>query len=982
MRLALKIPKSTLILIGISIVAVASVVVADYQIPVTIDFTQIINGSGGGGNTTAEIQSAVWTSSMNFSNLTACADGQILEMVGADWRCGDDDTSSSPDTNASTACNGDTTYLDGDNNCDDISLVYYDEEADLTALLNDNYAPIGVVGDPWVNESGDNMTGPLVIDSTLNVTGYTNLTNDVAIGYTDGANNPYLRIYGNDAVDGGVDYGQFNIDNNGRLRIRNTDGYCYFDSVAFFEEGANMRHDQIFHFTTGSLAYGMGMQDSPQYFIIANGSDAFGITTENPTVRLQNYSMGIHLNDHPLATLDVNGSIVTRYLPSCDAVETDANGMLICGSDDVGGGGGGNVTGSGIDGYFATWTNASDINDSVMFTKGGNIFINGTWVNGTYFNGSFFGGSAIFYGNDTFAPNNPIGKRSVRLGVNGLSGLIMLEYNLAGSGTVWQIDNGGDNIRFFNGSIPGNDNAYVFGRVNRSGFVTDYDVCINGAGGQCLSQVVNQDWFAQVNWLNMSNISLCANGQILKVSGGAWLCADDADTGGAPADPDTNASTACDPDEFLSGDGRCFGFIDGWNRTDQGNTTAEIQGAIGDWEEEAHCDEHDGAYLSCNGEELDVDAAGICDYCGLEDTYIPDTNASTACGDNEFLDGSGSCINVVDGWNRTDQGNSTAQIQAVIWPDTNVSSWFASSGWLNMSNITACADGQILEYSVASSTWLCGDDDGGADTWIPDTNASTACSDNEFLDGSGSCIGVVDGWNRTDQGNSSAEILSIAVSRSDWTSIDNYPGACSAGQFAYGVGDSLSCAKPPDTNVSSWFVSSGWLNMSNFTACADGQIMKYSSVAGRWLCGDDSSSSSPDTNASTACIGTALLDGDGNCVSVADGWNRTDQGNTTAEIQGVAVGGEASGTVGNIVLAHDALDDQYYDSEADLTGLLNDNYAPIGLIKDPWVNTTGDRMTGNLSITNKANITQVTEILFQANQTRIFWNGTNLVIEG
>jgi len=40
-------------------------------------------------------------------------------------------------------------------------------------------------------------------------------------------------------------------------------------------------------------------------------------------------------------------------------------------------------------------------------------------------------------------------------------------------------------------------------------------------------------------------------------------------------------------------------------------------------------------------------------------------------------------------------------------------------------------------------------------------------------------------------------------------------------------------------------------------------------------------------------------------------------------------GGEVSGTYDAIVLDDDALDDQYYDSESDLTGLLDDNYEPI-----------------------------------------------------
>lgn len=58
-------------------------------------------------------------------------------------------------------------------------------------------------------------------------------------------------------------------------------------------------------------------------------------------------------------------------------------------------------------------------------------------------------------------------------------------------------------------------------------------------------------------------------------------------------------------------------------------------------------------------------------------------------------------------------------------------------------------------------------------------------------------------------------------------------------------------------------------------------------------------------------------------------------------------GGEVSGTYDNIVLGHNALDDQYYDSEGDLTGLLDDNYVDIA----------GDIMTGALGILKYLNIT-------------------------
>jgi len=53
-------------------------------------------------------------------------------------------------------------------------------------------------------------------------------------------------------------------------------------------------------------------------------------------------------------------------------------------------------------------------------------------------------------------------------------------------------------------------------------------------------------------------------------------------------------------------------------------------------------------------------------------------------------------------------------------------------------------------------------------------------------------------------------------------------------------------------------------------------------------------------------------------------------------------GGEVSGTYNNIVIDDNALDDQYFDSESDLTALLDDNY----------VDVSGDTMSGNLNMNN------------------------------
>ena len=62
-----------------------------------------------------------------------------------------------------------------------------------------------------------------------------------------------------------------------------------------------------------------------------------------------------------------------------------------------------------------------------------------------------------------------------------------------------------------------------------------------------------------------------------------------------------------------------------------------------------------------------------------------------------------------------------------------------------------------------------------------------------------------------------------------------------------------------------------------------------------------------------------------------------------------------SGTYGALVLTidHNALDDQYYDSEADLTTLLDDNYADIAVITDnaSWNESHADTLYADIGVT-------------------------------
>ena len=55
-------------------------------------------------------------------------------------------------------------------------------------------------------------------------------------------------------------------------------------------------------------------------------------------------------------------------------------------------------------------------------------------------------------------------------------------------------------------------------------------------------------------------------------------------------------------------------------------------------------------------------------------------------------------------------------------------------------------------------------------------------------------INLTDYYTKTQTAN-------LFVSRTDWTTIDNYPANCGAGQYVYGIGDTLSCSTPSTYNI-------------------------------------------------------------------------------------------------------------------------------------------------------------------------------------
>ena len=100
-----------------------------------------------------------------------------------------------------------------------------------------------------------------------------------------------------------------------------------------------------------------------------------------------------------------------------------------------------------------------------------------------------------------------------------------------------------------------------------------------------------------------------------------------------------------------------------------------------------------------------------------------------------------------------------------------------------------------------------------------------------------------DYWDTTKNRFTQAQASTTFVSRSDWTTIDNYPSGCSAGQFVTTVGDTLTCDTPAvdgnfstssadywDTTKSRWATSSSdhWLTTKTTDNLAEGSTNLYS----------------------------------------------------------------------------------------------------------------------------------------------------------
>jgi uncharacterized protein YutD len=106
--------------------------------------TEQILGNFSNGTTPGSINFSLMGDHI-FANLTLCDDNEILKMDGSSWNCEADATGGAPDTSEYWNRENTTDYLGGLNSTINHSIdlsSYYNTEADLTGLLDDNYLDI------------------------------------------------------------------------------------------------------------------------------------------------------------------------------------------------------------------------------------------------------------------------------------------------------------------------------------------------------------------------------------------------------------------------------------------------------------------------------------------------------------------------------------------------------------------------------------------------------------------------------------------------------------------------------------------------------------------------------------------------------------------------------------------------------------------------------------------------------------------------
>lgn len=247
-------------------------------------------------------------------------------------------------------------------------------------------------------------------------------------------------------------------------------------------------------------------------------------------------------------------------------------------------------------------------------------------------------------------------------------------------------------------------------------------------------------------------------------------------------------------------------------------------------------------------------------------------------------------------------------------------------------DIVACADTQILKMSGAD--WTCAADvsgGGGGSSlflvnglWIVPNSTAGGTQYLSIYNGNFTTINVT---NLFVSGTTYSDVTGDLTGNADTaTNLAADPADCGANEFANAIGTSgaLSCSAIGDADIPNDITidlaSSATALAANGANCA----------AGSYPLGVDDSGAVEDCTDATTEINSAI----GTHAA-------TKHGNTTTEIQGVAVGGDCSGTVGSIAVTDDSHNHVYSNidafTEANLYTILSD-------VSQFWEN--GDSVTG------------------------------------
>jgi len=180
-----------------------------------------------------------------------------------------------------------------------------------------------------------------------------------------------------------------------------------------------------------------------------------------------------------------------------------------------------------------------------------------------------------------------------------------------------------------------------------------------------------------------------------------------------------------------------------------------------------------GSYNLTTSEWLNgkLNASDVQNAPWSEGAHTTDTNANTICtGATTYLDGEGNCNNIDNVYlTQANEGNL----------DVNSSNYWDNYNTANTTQIEN--NGGVLSIVLS---WFSSEFDSLFSSKTTDdlTEGSTNLYNN-------------DSWNES-------HADSRYVDRSDWTTIDNYPAACGAGEYVSQIGDTITCSTPTGTTYS------------------------------------------------------------------------------------------------------------------------------------------------------------------------------------